>query len=62
MGVTREYTVWCDVPECCEWEQFGMVRDQAHACKLARRNGWRKTKIGWACPKHPRSQRAKAGR
>ena len=50
--ITTEYTFWCQFEDCCQWEQFAMCSNKKNAKKVAKRQGWRKTKTGWICPRH----------
>ena len=48
--ISNEYTFWCGIHECTEWEQISHGRKSA-AIKEARRHGWTKTAaFGWVCP------------
>ncbi len=49
--ISKEFTFWCGMPECVNWEQYGFS-SKGHAIIFAKSIGWRKTKkFGWVCPK-----------
>lgn len=50
--IQQYYTVWCGHPDCSVWEDV-KANDKQEVARLARANGWRKTKQhGWICPNH----------
>ncbi len=49
--ITTEYTFWCGHGDCCRWDQFSEGKKVSSAIKVARRQGWKRTRSeGWICP------------
>jgi len=54
-GVTKDYTFWCE--RCGNWHQIAELTVHTYvggpvlagAVKLARRDGWRRTRTGFVC-------------
>lgn len=48
-GITREYTVWCDV--CVDWDRESLALTLKGAVEKWKRKGWKRSKAGrWLCP------------
>jgi len=48
MGIKKLYEIWCDGPECNDWQSFGRWRSAVEG--LAKAAGWVKRKRKWLCP------------
>jgi len=44
-----QYSIWCVT--CDMFEDYEEYRNQTMAIKSYRLLGWKKTKLGWQCPK-----------
>lgn len=54
MSVTRTYTVWCDHPECYDWEYAteGTQNRNLAIQDVVKRHGWAAKEGRHLCPKH----------
>jgi hypothetical protein len=48
--VSKQYSVWCC--ECDNLIDYAEFKNQKEAERDFRREGWRKAKRGWVCPRH----------